>query len=286
MAEKPTADFFNKRDRSDFSDLVEPQSEAPATVENDRSLLVPRLVRSRASRTTIRRLRFCAICCVCIIAFPAVTTAICITSYLGGSRNPILLGIMQTVLPTYTYYVENGAMLAAIVRLVDSRSAASYARAQAYYQRQRPLFEAAAKSWIIHPYFAEQGSAPEFQRMGSTLYDTLIARLRVMGQQLRDHKRDDYRVEKDKCATTSAQLRSTSLNLDRPKHLSRHPHFAHAMLTTPLTPTLIPTYTRTPTRLSDRTASYLCPLRSLQVRDVPLHRAQPPSDSASDQHVV
>lgn len=93
-----------------------------------------------------------------------------------------------------------------LVRQVDSRGAKSYARARKYYERQRPLFETAAKAWELHDYFAEQGRAPEFQKMDSTLYDTLIGRLRVMEMQLRERKRDDFRVEKDKCACLAPPL--------------------------------------------------------------------------------
>jgi hypothetical protein len=36
--------------------------------------------------------------------------------------------------------------------------------------------------------------------MEGTLYDTVTARLRVMATLLREYGRDDFRVEKDKCA--------------------------------------------------------------------------------------
>mmetsp|Transcript_14409 Transcript_14409/g.34237 ORF Transcript_14409/g.34237 Transcript_14409/m.34237 type:complete len:487 (+) Transcript_14409:251-1711(+) len=170
--------------------------ELSAAADDDRGVLVPREVRRRA---TIRRVRLLGLCCSCLLLFPTFGTIICITSYMAGSRNPVLLMTMGLVLPRYTYYIENMGLLAAVVRLVDPRAAASHARASAYYHRQRPIFEAAAKSWVLHPYFAEQGTAPEFQRMESTLYDTVIGRLRVMGAQLRALGRDDFRIEKDKC---------------------------------------------------------------------------------------
>jgi len=169
------------------------------TDDNDRSLLVPRLARRRDSKVRMMRLRRCVLCCACAVGFPSLGTVLCMTAYMGGSRNPLLLSTMGVLLPTYTYYVENYGLLGRLARLVDARAAASYARAEAYYTRQRPLFHAAARRWTLHPYFAEQGRAPEFNRWDSTLYDTLVGRLRVMGTLLHTQGRDDFRVEKDKC---------------------------------------------------------------------------------------
>lgn len=183
---------------SDASDALRHPSS-----RHDRSLLVPRLTRNRAA---MRRMRVLSLCCACLLLFPVAGTFLCISSYMAGSRNPLLLVTMGIVLPRYTYYIENGGLLAMLVRQVDSRGAKSYARARKYYERQRPLFETAAKAWELHDYFAEQGRAPEFQKMDSTLYDTLIGRLRVMEMQLRERKRDDFRVEKDKCACLAPPL--------------------------------------------------------------------------------
>ena len=193
--ELPSHAFYRRNSDADTpSDIWQADSG-----ENDKSSLVPRPIRRRASVRRYGRVRKCAQCCACLIGFPTIGVLICMASYMGGSRNWLLLATMGTVLPAYTYYVENCGLLAIMLRPFDARSAASFARAEAYYHRQRPMYEAAARRWTLHPYFAEQGGAPEFIRLGSTLYDTLTGRLRVMGELLRSKGWDDFRIEKDKC---------------------------------------------------------------------------------------
>ena len=198
--ELPAHDFYRRSCDVDSMQCTSPSDSWHGdNIDNDKSSLVPRPVRRRASVRRYGRLQKCAQCCACVIGFPTIGVLICMVSYMGGSRNWLLLAMMGAVLPPYTYYVENCGLLAMLVRPFDAHAAASHARAEAYYQRQRPIFEAAAKRWSLHPYFVEQGRAPEFNRLGSTLYDTLTARLRVMGALLRSKGWDDFRIEKDKC---------------------------------------------------------------------------------------
>ena len=91
-------DFYKSSD-FEAGDTVDGRA-TPQQPENDRGLLVPRLARRRGTVRAAKRLRKCALCCACVVGFPACGTLLCMTAYMEGSKNPLLLGVMGTVLPT------------------------------------------------------------------------------------------------------------------------------------------------------------------------------------------
>jgi len=67
-------------------------------------------------------------------------------------------------------------------------------RAAAYFEEQKPLFEKAARGWVLNDYFELDVTEP-----GMTWEQLIGIRLKKMAQMYRANKRDDFKVEKDKC---------------------------------------------------------------------------------------
>jgi len=81
----------------------------------------------------------------------------------------------------------------------------TFSTASLYYRRQRPLFEVAAKRSRLHWYFAQTKGIDSID----LAYDKLVElRLRSMERMLREFGRDDFKIEKDKCAMYQFFLRN------------------------------------------------------------------------------
>ena len=77
---------------------------------------------------------------------------------------------------------------------LDSRAAASHARAEKYFEDNVAAFEQAAASFELHPYFAEIASLITADGIGWN--DLITLRNRAWVNKLRRAGRDDFRVEK------------------------------------------------------------------------------------------
>ena len=108
----------------------------------------------------------------------------------------------------WTYHMENQALLSKVLLPFDARIAESHARARAYYEEQRPLFEAAAKRFHLHQHFVD--TARNFSESDKTYYDLSEKRLRAMALLLKATGRDDFLIEKSKRACTVATGRPRS----------------------------------------------------------------------------
>ena len=107
--------------------------------------------------------------------------------------------------------------------------------ARRYYEAQWPLVMASARQFHLHPYFGTwaphakvvPGSSREEDRMRDGEADTaslITSRMREWGAQLLHADRDDFRVEKDKCAMQTFLERN---NLPSPKALLISRDLAH-----------------------------------------------------------
>ena len=81
---------------------------------------------------------------------------------------------------------------------INSKSAASYRKAEAYYQSQLPHFVEAAKNFYVHKYFTHT----KVVSVDVGWFDLIGARLKAMGDLLRNERKDDFKIEKDKCEMT------------------------------------------------------------------------------------
>ena len=96
--------------------------------------------------------------------------------------------------------MENQALLSKVLLPFDTRIAESHARARAYYEEQRPHFEA-AKRFHLHQHFVD--TARNFSVADTTYYDLSEKRLRAMASLLKATGRDDFLIEKSKRACHS-----------------------------------------------------------------------------------
>lgn len=101
----------------------------------------------------------------------------------------------------WTYNIENGALLQPVLATIDPVVRHARKRAAAYYEEQRPLFEAAAKRFYLNQHFVE--TARNFSGHDTSFYDLVEKRLEAMARLLKTQGRDDFRIEKDKCSMTN-----------------------------------------------------------------------------------
>lgn len=87
-----------------------------------------------------------------------------------------------------------------ILKLVHG-SQNSYTAAHKYYEAQRPLFEAAAKEFELHPAFQFERDVPS--EGWATFYDMVTLRMKNMRVHWDQHRWDDFKIEKDKCVVVS-----------------------------------------------------------------------------------
>ena len=115
----------------------------------------------------------------------------------------------------WTYGIENGAVLQSlqgadgkkVLATVDPVAQRARKRAAAYYEEQRPLFEAAAKRFYLNQYFVD--AARNFSGHDSSFYDLVEKRLHAMAALHKQNAAaDDFRIEKDKCAMTNFFVRN------------------------------------------------------------------------------
>jgi hypothetical protein len=81
---------------------------------------------------------------------------------------------------------------------IFSRSAASYRKAETYYNSEKPHLIEAAKQFHLHKYFTHT----EVTSMNMGWYELIGARLKAMGDLLKAEGKDDFKIEKDKCEMT------------------------------------------------------------------------------------
>ncbi len=81
---------------------------------------------------------------------------------------------------------------------VSPGSYATWTRARDYYMSQRDLVRESAASFSVHEYFSRVGKGLTSTE-GVGWYDMVGRRIHSMAQMLRDEKRDDFKIEKDKC---------------------------------------------------------------------------------------
>jgi hypothetical protein len=79
-----------------------------------------------------------------------------------------------------------------------ARSAASYKKAEAYYNSERPHLLEAARNFHLHKYFTHT----EVTSIDMGWFDLIGARLKAMGDLLKAEGKDDFKIEKDKCEMT------------------------------------------------------------------------------------
>ena len=97
-----------------------------------------------------------------------------------SSRTHALLQAFFT--QQWTYGIENGAVLQPVLATIDPVVHRSRKRAAAYYEEQRPLFEAAAKHFYLNQHFVE--TARNFSSRDTSFYDLVEKRLRAMAMLL------------------------------------------------------------------------------------------------------
>mmetsp|Transcript_48374 Transcript_48374/g.80227 ORF Transcript_48374/g.80227 Transcript_48374/m.80227 type:complete len:558 (+) Transcript_48374:75-1748(+) len=116
-------------------------------------------------------------------------------------HNPTLHWLVGTFSPPYAYSVENLLLLADVSGPFDKRIGETERRAEAYFREQKPLFAEAVQNFTLHPYFAAT-STPinDALHERATYYEAVGKRLQSMANLLRTQGRDDFRIEKDKCA--------------------------------------------------------------------------------------
>lgn len=64
-----------------------------------------------------------------------------------------------------------------------------------YYQQQKPLFEAAAREFKLHPYFTHTA----FTGVDMRYHEIVHERIKAMAKMQTEDGRDDFKIEKDKC---------------------------------------------------------------------------------------
>mmetsp|Transcript_1502 Transcript_1502/g.2062 ORF Transcript_1502/g.2062 Transcript_1502/m.2062 type:complete len:480 (-) Transcript_1502:137-1576(-) len=72
---------------------------------------------------------------------------------------------------------------------------ASWLKAKQYYESQRPMFEKAASSFEVHPYWLRT----EIDRVDAGWYEMISLRAKAMADMFDESGRDDFKIEKDKC---------------------------------------------------------------------------------------
>lgn len=72
-------------------------------------------------------------------------------------------------------------------------------RAAQYYAEQAPLLAQAAAEFQLHPAFART-DVSDLSEDGVTWHNMIHRRIKAMAKSLREEGRDDFRVEKDRCA--------------------------------------------------------------------------------------
>eukprot|EP00037_Helgoeca_nana_P027943 m.324736 g.324736 ORF g.324736 m.324736 type:complete len:469 (+) comp27634_c1_seq4:285-1691(+) len=98
----------------------------------------------------------------------------------------------------FAHQLEQSKGFRVAVLATHAGSAASYARAQQYYEEQLPEFRAASSTFHLHQYWQDVGSGITSLTMG--WYDLIGSRIHGMARKYRaDTKFDDFKVEKDKC---------------------------------------------------------------------------------------
>jgi len=81
--------------------------------------------------------------------------------------------------------------------LIDSESLETLKRAEHYYNQQLPKIKVAARNFHVHAYFASLKRYVTTEKVG--WYEMIGYRVKEHARLLASDKRDDYRVEKDKC---------------------------------------------------------------------------------------
>ena len=146
-----------------------------------------RQVRSPKMQASVLRLQV-AIFVMATLTIAASKEIMCISVY---SRNALLFS-GDTLSPWLKSH-SNGM------------EAEAYVEAQELYRKQRPLVEASARAFRLHPYFDPKPTPgllapqPAYYR-GLSLYAMHMKRTRMMATRLLENGRDDFSIEKDKCA--------------------------------------------------------------------------------------
>eukprot|EP00467_Chlorarachnion_reptans_P008516 CAMPEP_0114507058 /NCGR_PEP_ID=MMETSP0109-20121206/11797_1 /TAXON_ID=29199 /ORGANISM="Chlorarachnion reptans, Strain CCCM449" /LENGTH=455 /DNA_ID=CAMNT_0001685765 /DNA_START=237 /DNA_END=1604 /DNA_ORIENTATION=+ len=71
----------------------------------------------------------------------------------------------------------------------------TWTKAKAYYDQQLPLFEEAARNFEVHPYWLRT----KIDRVDVGWYEMITLRAKAMSEMWDESRRDDFRIEKDKC---------------------------------------------------------------------------------------